>query len=52
MSAGSKATMLNGHPMNPTGFDWQGEALIRCIVWFGVFISIVQCSLGSDEDAD
>jgi hypothetical protein len=35
MSAGGKAAMLKGHPMNRTGLNWNGGALIRCIGWLG-----------------
>jgi len=31
MSVEGKATTLTALLMNPTGFDWQGGALIRCI---------------------
>jgi hypothetical protein len=36
MSAESKPTLLHLRPMNSTGFDWLGGALIRCIGWFDI----------------
>jgi hypothetical protein len=42
MSAGSNATMLNGHSRSRYGFDWQGGALIRCIGWLDDFLLCIQ----------
>jgi hypothetical protein len=37
MSAGGKAAQLGMRPMSLRSLDWQGGALIRCIVVFALF---------------
>ena len=43
MSAGSKATMLGARPVNLRSLNWQGWALIRCIVLFDIFFRLIIC---------